>query len=132
MSSPCHSAVEATPNLSHILDQRHGSHGKIVLRNQRNSAHGCREGERCIFIVDRLALGTSKSNESRPHSRTILAATHPLTVGHPLLTAWHRTTSAVMAEGVALPEENSHTRKAVVVRFVSVFVLHRVSALRCT
>jgi hypothetical protein len=38
---------------------------------------------------------------------------------------WHRTTSAILAEGVALPEAESHMRKAVVVRLVSVYVLHR-------
>jgi hypothetical protein len=37
-----------------------------------------------------------------------------------------------MAEGVALPEANSHLQQAVVDGTVTVYVLHRVSALRCT
>jgi hypothetical protein len=37
-----------------------------------------------------------------------------------------------MAEGVAIPEEISHSREAVVEGLGIVYVLHRVHALRCT
>jgi hypothetical protein len=49
-------------------------------------------------------------------------------MGPPLLTAWHRMTSALTAEpeGVTLTEENSHPREAVVDGTILEHVLHRV------